>query len=178
MRFLSCVQANKKSVNYLMETSIFWSLLVPELECAKLLSYLYTALQSGTCTEKLLLSWRRDTEHGIKQISCHHWCVTEYPITAGGKKTSPFTHEISYTGKIRLQLNTPPIPLSSHSDHHQVNSLHKRRNFWKAFITFHSVSASREVQQTSESSSFWSTCVHQFSFISGRAGYETMLQKW
>lgn len=150
MGFLSCVQANKKSINYLMETSIFWSLSVPELACAKLLSYLYTALQSGTCTEKLFLSWKTDVEHRIKQISCHHWWVTKYPITVAGKRTSSFTHQISYMGKIRLQLDTPPVPLSSHYDHHQVNNLHKRRNFWKAFITFHSVSASRDVQQKAD----------------------------
>lgn len=100
----------------------------------------------NTCKEALvILKYRRSTQSkaDFLQPLMGNWTSHN----SRGKKGIPLYTPISCVGKIRLQLNTPPAPLSSHHDHHQVKSLQKMENFWKAFIVFHSVSASRGVHK-------------------------------
>lgn len=150
-----------------MQCSICWSLSALELACAKLPAYLYTVLQSGTHAKKLIiLKYRRSTQNKADFLQSLMGKWTSH--NSRGKKGIPLYTPISCVGKIRLQLNTPPAPLSSHHDHHQVKSLQKMENFWKAFIGFilYLPAEGFIKSQTSESSSFWSTCcVHWFSFF-------------
>lgn len=130
-----------------MQSSILWSLSVPEL--ANSVSLHCTPVWNTYREALFILKYRRRTQNKADLLQSLMGNQASRN-SRGRKKHTPLHTKYTMWRKTRLQLNILPAPLSSHYDDHQVRSLHKRRNFWKAFIVFHSVSASGGVQQKAD----------------------------